>query len=334
MSHLFDVYYFKSVQSDQNSTEFDSESKPSLYRTITFLFLEVFVLIFSFTTNGLVLFIFLRIKTTYSNVLFASIALTDVIVTVCLIPFTIVSTINEQWPLAIMSSEKGNRLIHDITCVIDLFTGTINVIFVLLISIFRYLQMKAPFSTKETMTMRRYLYLSMIWLLAAVFSIISVLIESEAVGNHNHRHPHFYSSIQNETTVVAVGVKKKIPPKFYYETIISVIAYIIPLTAIIIVNSMLFISLIKQRKVKTKCARYRDGYLQKLKCCYMKKVFPLKEKMKKFKSVNEIDCKVPNVSVINLDRNYSSSIIDDQLKNGKHKKKEEEFNLISKFTNF
>jgi len=132
--------------------------------------LKIILILFNIFFNGVVLTIILfiiKVKT-FSNVLFATNALADLLVGILSVPFMIVYEAYEIWNL-------GKPLCL-FWIIIDFSTASISVYTYLTIAIHRYIQIKFPYSRNESMSLKKYMVILSIWICCLLFWMVPVII--------------------------------------------------------------------------------------------------------------------------------------------------------------
>ena len=183
--------------------------------------LKITLIISTVTLNLLIIYIikFLIKKKTYSNTIFLSKSIADVIVGASSISFMTLYTSCGYWPL-------GHGL-----CVFwlvqDYSVCSVSIFNLLLITWHRYQQLKNPFDVTEDLTTFRWFKLVLAWLCPFIFWLCSII----PISLKNLK--------ENECNFSFI---------FIYVLLADLFLYIIPIFILLFLNGLTYIEILKKKK--------------------------------------------------------------------------------------
>lgn len=171
--------------------------------------------------NGYIIVLVLVIvkNKSYSNMLFLSGALADLMIGILSIPFLTLTTSVGFWPLG-----KSACIFWVIN---DFSIGSISIYTLLIMAVHRYFQIKFPLNESEKMTTRKYGVILAQWILVYLFWAISVIII---------------------TQVDFIPENCYFTYTFPYVIVADLVGYGLPVLGVFVVNSMVFYELLKRTK--------------------------------------------------------------------------------------
>lgn len=185
--------------------------------------IKVTLALVNVTFNGYVIVLVLVVikHKSYSNYLFASGALADLMIGLLSIPFMTVFTTVGYWPL-------GKTL-----CVFwiinDFSIGSISIYSLLLIAIHRYLQIIIPLKETETMTATKYAVIGFKWMFIYLFWGLSVILITARDFDDTSCYFTF---------------------RFSYVLSADLVGYFLPVVGVLAFNTMIFYELIHKKRIK------------------------------------------------------------------------------------
>ncbi len=160
-------------------------------------------------------------KKTYSNTLFLSKSVADIVIGATSMPFLTVYTNNGMWPL-------GYGLCV-IWVVLDYSCCSISIFNLLLITWHRYTQLKYPFKSTEDLTILRYVIIVFVWIIPTTFWLASVI-------------PITSKNLKADDCAFTYS--------FIYVMLANSFLYIIPLVVLLMLNVLTYRELkIKSRRI-------------------------------------------------------------------------------------
>lgn len=205
----------------ENMTNEVTSTAVNLVSLIPVKVLLAFINVF-FNSYIIVLVLFVVKKRSFSNFLFMSGAIADLMIGLLSIPFMTVFTTVGVWPLG--------KFACIFWIINDFSIGSISIYSLLFLSIHRYLQIKFPFGKSEHMTSRRYAIIFVKWMSIYLFWGVAVLI----ITNNDEFEPLYcYFSY-----------------KFYYVLMADLVGYFLPVMGVFTVNTLLFGELHRKNALK------------------------------------------------------------------------------------
>lgn len=232
--------YNNSLAMENLSSSINCSNSNNDLMEIALLSFKIMVAVVNLIFNSIIIFIVLYlIKTkTFSNMLFMSCSLSNLIIGLIGVPSTIIVDKLNYWPL-------GKPLcIFWLTT--DFSSGSISAMTYLIIALHRYLLFKQPFKQTESMNRNGYLILLAIWICCYIFWSISFGITE----NENYK---------NDDCSFTLG--------FIYVLVTDLTGNVLPIIGVFVLNFLILIQLIhysnKRKSFKHNGSKFRNPSIYK-----------------------------------------------------------------------
>lgn len=205
----------------------------SSFNLVYLIPIKALLSLFTIILNALIIlivFVLIKIKT-FSNILFAANALSDLLIGTVSIPFMIIYTTNQYWTL-------GKNLCL-FWIIIDFSVSSISIYTYFAIALHRYIQIKSSFRTSEIMNCKKTLIIIAIWFFNYSFWIISVVLITRS--DFDEQGCYFTYT-------------------FSYVIVSDFIAFLVPIMGSFVVNVLAYFEIKEKMKNKNRLKNiYKTG---------------------------------------------------------------------------